>query len=596
MSKLYVGSVLSYCDVVHVIDDKPPIYHRNLSWNTTDEILQQAFSEFGQVVDSIVMRDRETGRARGFAFVTMGSPDEAEKAIGGLNEQELDGRRIKVNLANARGGGGGGGGGGYGGGGGGYSGGGGGYNSGGGGGYNSGGGGGYGITTVVSGGGYNQGGGGGGYNQEVLSEYKRPRHWFTGGEAKKKRHLSDSNTRGQRPTARLMYQGLPQWTNLTSTEPEPEGLLSPQPISPGKGYVLVIHGGAGTMTKQGSTPAQQAAYKAALRASLYAGYEVLSRGGEAMDAVVAAVSVMEDNPLFNSGKGAVFNLAGKEPGHQSLVQNELETSIMLSKPPASHPNIPTNRRGLGVALLTRARNPSRLVRSLYLSPSLAPHTFLSGPTAEEIGQSLGEELVDPSYFFTERRWKEHRLGLGLPVEPYPPGTGHDVPDTEPLDQMPTGTVGAVALDIRGCISVLTSTGGRTNKLVGRIGDTPHMGAGFWAEEWKSSGWIRQLWAMVSGKESPHAVGISGTGDGDYFIRSSTASTIANRMKFLHEPVQKAAKRAVEDLFQEDGLGGVIALDSLGNVAMPLNCPGMYRGVIREDGIAQTAIFDDDVLE
>lgn len=203
-------------------------------------------------------------------------------------------------------------------------------------------------------------------------------------------------------------------------------------------------------------------------------------------------------------------------GTEYPFQNELEASIMLSKPPTSHSGIPPTRRGLGLTLLTRARNPSHLVRSLYLSPSLAPHTFLSGSAAESIGESLGEELVNPSYFFTEHRWREHRRGLGLPEEPFPPETEHD-PESDhsaPLDQMPTGTVGAVALDVRGCIAVLTSTGGRTNKLPGRIGDTPLMGAGFWVEEWKPAGRLRHLWDTIRGRHKHRAVGISGTGDGD----------------------------------------------------------------------------------
>lgn len=187
---------------------------------------------------------------------------------------------------------------------------------------------------------------------------------------------------------------------------------------------------------------------------------------------------------------------------------------MLSKPPASHPEIPPTRRGLGLTLLTRAKNPSQLVRALYLQPALAPHTFLSGATSENIGQSLGETVVDPSYFFTEHRWREHRHGLGLPEEPLP----HSDTDSEspyPMDQLPTGTVGAVALDIHGCVVALTSTGGRTNKLVGRIGDTPVMGSGFWAEEWTEMRWLRQVWNLVTMKKSvKQAVGISGTGDGD----------------------------------------------------------------------------------
>lgn len=185
---------------------------------------------------------------------------------------------------------------------------------------------------------------------------------------------------------------------------------------------------------------------------------------------------------------------------------------MLSKPPASHPYISPSRRGVSATLLTRTRNPSKLVRALYLAPDQVPHPFVSGSTAEEIGASLGETLVDPSYFYTERRWREHRKGLGLPEEPLPyPSDGDNALF---LDQLPKGTVGAVALDVRGCIAALTSTGGRTNKLVGRIGDTPHMGSGFWAEEWKleDSTWVQKFVNMVNRR--PTALGVSGTGDGD----------------------------------------------------------------------------------
>ncbi|KAF8894931.1 asparaginase [Gymnopilus junonius] len=376
--------------------------------------------------------------------------------------------------------------------------------------------------------------------------------------------------------------------SLATSEKSP--LLRPVPRKAGhRDYVLVIHGGAGTMNRVNSTPEQQAAYRTALAQALRAGYQVLNEGGDAMDAVVAAVTVMEDNPLFNSAKGAVFNVDGKI---------ELETSLMLSKPPASHPEISASRRGLGLTLLTRTKNPSHLVRALYLSPSFAPHTFLSGATAENIGQTLGETLVDPSYFFTEHRWREHRRGLGLPEEPLPSDsigkTGFG--DIPPLDHLPTGTVGAVALDIHGCVAALTSTGGRTNKLVGRIGDTPLMGSGFWAEEWKlKTGSIRRLWNKVtrSNTTRTRAVGISGTGDGDYFIRKATAATIGHRVRYLGESIDKAANTAVEELLQDGGLGGVIGLDSERNVTMPLNCEGMYRGVIRPDGIPKTAIFQDE---
>lgn len=201
---------------------------------------------------------------------------------------------------------------------------------------------------------------------------------------------------------------------------------------------------------------------------------------------------------------------------------------MLSKPPASHQYIPSSRRGFGVTLLQHVRNPSQLARALYLAPTAAPHTMLSGLPAEKIAEELGIQLVDESYFFTETRWREHRRGLGLPEEPLPcPGhhvAGRCEADGIPLDQLPTGTVGAVALDIRGCIAAVTSTGGRTNKLAGRIGDTPSMAAGFWAEEWHVRGRLRRFWNQIRGRDSKVAVGVSGTGDGDV----STISSLPRR--------------------------------------------------------------------
>ncbi|GBE81372.1 asparaginase [Sparassis latifolia] len=350
-------------------------------------------------------------------------------------------------------------------------------------------------------------------------------------------------------------------------------------------YTLVIHGGAGTMERHSSTPELQVQYKTALSNALLAGYAILSAGGEAMDAAVAAVSSMEDCPLFNSGKGAVFNVDGK---------NELEASIMLSTPPSTHPSIPPTRRGVGLTLLSHTRYPSQLARALYLAPDVAPHTMLSGTTTETLGEKMGVQMVDPSYFFTEQRWREHRRGLGLPEEPLPyPSEGPDVPQN--LDHLPTGTVGAVALDVRGCIAAVTSTGGRTNKLVGRVGDTPSMGAGFWAEGWRIEGWAQRAWRKVQGKGATVALGVSGTGDGDYFIRLATASTIGRRMRYLGESLETAACHCVEELRRDGGVGGVISLDNEGNVAMPLNCSGMYRGVVREDGAPKTAIFDDDEL-
>lgn len=196
---------------------------------------------------------------------------------------------------------------------------------------------------------------------------------------------------------------------------------------------------------------------------------------------------------------------------------------MLSVPPASHPEIPSSRRGASITLLHHPRNPSHLARALYLAPALTPHPMLSGPPAEKLGEQLGVKMESERYFWTEPRWREHRRGLGLPEEPlpYPPGDGNDNGASEELlDVLPTGTVGAVALDERGCIASCTSTGGRTNKLAGRVGDTPIMGAGFWAEEWKVAGAVRRAWRKIRGKGAKVAVGVSGTGDGDVSTREN----------------------------------------------------------------------------
>ena len=196
---------------------------------------------------------------------------------------------------------------------------------------------------------------------------------------------------------------------------------------------------------------------------------------------------------------------------------------MVSNPPVTHSHLPITRRGFSATLLTCAKNPSKLVEALYTRPDLAPHAFLSGSTAEvELGHKiLGTEVVDASYYFTEARWKEHRRGLGLPEEVliHPCSSKETLTEADPFDLMPKGTVGAVALDAYGSISVVTSTGGKTNKLVGRIGDTPSMGSGFWAEEWtvKKSYLARTLGSLLGLKSDgmqKRGVGVSGTGDGD----------------------------------------------------------------------------------
>ena len=195
----------------------------------------------------------------------------------------------------------------------------------------------------------------------------------------------------------------------------------------------------------------------------------------------------------------------------SHLQNELEASVALSRPPATHPDIPPSRRALSLTLLARTRNPSQLARALYLSPPSTRHAFLSGTPAEDLG---GLPLVHPSYFYTSARWREHRRGLGLPEDEPPGENPEDGEDEMLLDMMPMGTVGAVALDVRRCVAVCTSTGGRTNKLPGRVGDTPHNGAGFWAEEWQAPRGRWRRWLPRPWRSKVRAVGVSGTGDGD----------------------------------------------------------------------------------
>jgi beta-aspartyl-peptidase (threonine type) len=272
---------------------------------------------------------------------------------------------------------------------------------------------------------------------------------------------------------------------------------------------------------------------------------------------------------------------------------------MLSKPPITHSYLPSTRRGCSATLLTCTKNPSKLVEALYTRPDIAPHALLSGFTAEvELGhERLGTELIDPSYFYTEQRWKEHRRGLGLPEKPSdssslcpssPAETLADADFSAPFDLMPKGTVGAVALDSYGCIAVVTSTGGKTNKLVGRIGDTPSMGSGFWAEEWvttKKTGrlarFMGRVFGLRTGKLHVQGVGVSGTGDGDvspakcsyqveidrllqYFIRQATCAMLGARMKIKGDSVTAAADDVVANLERDGGIGGVIALDRDGN--------------------------------
>ncbi|HEX7046456.1 MAG TPA: isoaspartyl peptidase/L-asparaginase [Gammaproteobacteria bacterium] len=315
---------------------------------------------------------------------------------------------------------------------------------------------------------------------------------------------------------------------------------------------IAVHGGAGTINRDDLSAEREAAIRAALESALQAGHSVLGKGGSSLDAVTAAVTVMEDSPLFNAGKGAVFNCAGV---------NEMDAAIMDGE---------TWRAG-AVAGLTHTKNPVLLAR-LVLEES--PHVLLVGEGAESYGKQHGIEMVDPEYFQTEFRLEQlHALQERENVE----GCGDGIAALGGFDPLSFGTVGAVALDADGNLAAATSTGGMTNKRFGRVGDVPVIGAGTYADN--------------------KTAAISATGHGEYFIRVVAAFRIASRMAFLGETVHEAANAVVMDLLKNmGGGGGVIAIDGEGNIAMPFNTSGMYRGWITVDGEMGTAIYADEKQE
>ena len=296
--------------------------------------------------------------------------------------------------------------------------------------------------------------------------------------------------------------------------------------------MLVIHGGAGTITRGSMTPEREKEYRDGLEQSLRAGHAVLQRGGSSLDAVEAAIRILEDNPLFNAGKGAVFTHDGR---------NELDASIMDGK-----------TRGAGsVAGVTIIRNPITAARAVM---ERSEHVMMVGKGAELFATKMGLEIVDPSYFWTERRWKALQEKL---IE----------------KEKKFGTVGAVAVDKAGNLAAGTSTGGMTDKQYGRVGDAPIIGAGTFADN--------------------ESVAVSATGHGEFFIRWTVASDIAALVKYRGMTVKAAADEVVnKKLKAVGGEGGVIALDSKGNFATPFNSEGMYRGWIGPDGVPHVSIYKD----
>ncbi|HET7436674.1 MAG TPA: isoaspartyl peptidase/L-asparaginase [Thermoanaerobaculia bacterium] len=324
-------------------------------------------------------------------------------------------------------------------------------------------------------------------------------------------------------------------------------LIATHALAAEKGKImLVIHGGAGTITKASMTAEMEQQYRDKLAEALKTGHAVLAKGGSSVDAVEATIHVLEDSPLFNAGKGAVFTHEGK---------NELDASIMEGK---------TKRAG-AVAGVTIIRNPISAARAVM---EKSPHVMMVGHGAELFATKMGLQIVDPSYFWTERRWKNLQEEL---VNEGKPQTQLDPPvHGEPKK---FGTVGAVALDRDGNLAAGTSTGGMTNKQYGRVGDSPIIGAGTYAEN--------------------ESCAVSATGHGEFFIRWTVAYDIAALMKYKGLTVQQAADEVInKKLVAVNAEGGVIALDAKGNFAMPFNSEGMYRGWIGEDGEAHVLIYKD----
>jgi beta-aspartyl-peptidase (threonine type) len=317
--------------------------------------------------------------------------------------------------------------------------------------------------------------------------------------------------------------------------------LQAQSGGTGHKIMIVIHGGAGTILKSNMSPEMEKQYTEALTEALNAGYAVLKNGGTSLDAVEKSINYMEDSPLFNAGKGAVFTHEGT---------NEMDASVMDGK---------TLKAG-AVAVVKHIKNPISLARMVM---EKSPHVMLVGDGAEAFAKEHGMALVPTDYFYTERRWKE----LQKAKEEEMKGAQGDTTEKK------HGTVGCVALDQWGNLAAGTSTGGITNKKFGRVGDSPIIGAGTYADN--------------------NTCAVSATGHGEDFIRMVVGHEIASLMALKGMTVQQAADTVVMKMLPAiGGDGGVIALDRDGNFAMPFNTTGMYRAYIGDDGNPVVKIYKE----
>jgi L-asparaginase / beta-aspartyl-peptidase len=315
-------------------------------------------------------------------------------------------------------------------------------------------------------------------------------------------------------------------------------LAAPVQAEDAKRWALAIHGGAGVIERGDLTRDQEVAYRAGLLSALDAGSKVLREGRPSLDAVEAAIRVLEDDPLFNAGRGAVFTADGR---------NELDASIMDG----------ATRKAGAVAGVTRTRNPISLARAVM---EKSRHVMLAREGADQFSVEQGLVQVDPGYFRTERRWQQlldWRRDNATLIDP----------------ARSRGTVGAVAIDVNGHVAAGTSTGGMTGKRWGRVGDSPVIGAGTYAADGNCA--------------------VSATGSGEFFIRASAARQLCDRIAWRGDDVRKAAAATIADIGDIGGDGGVIAMDGKGDIAFAMNSSGMYRGWVTNTVPAGTAIYSNE---
>ena len=332
--------------------------------------------------------------------------------------------------------------------------------------------------------------------------------------------------------------------------------VAAQPKPAGR-WAIAVHGGAGVIERKDLDPATEGAYRAALERAVETGSKVLRDGGSSLDAIEAVIRIMEDDPLFNAGRGAVFSTEGR---------NELDASIMDGRTLAAG----------SVAGVTTIRHPISLAPAVM---EKSPHVMMVGVGAEAFARTQGLETVDPAFFFTERRWQsliKLLTGRGDPLPPRPAGAPQPSAAAlrAPLDEKKFGTVGVVALDQEGNVAAGTSTGGTTGKRWGRVGDAPIIGAGTYA--------------------SNESCAVSATGTGEYFIRLTVAREICALVQYRGLGLQQAANEVIQKrLTALKGDGGAIAVTPAGDIAFSMNTSGMYRGAAAWNRPARVAIFADE---